>query len=448
MASPRLGSARDASPLAGALRDLRAARDREHEIKKRLVFLTRSLEKNYSGDVAKQIVAERNRRAGEMLRAFKDELFHRNLAREMADEPRATLSEITQMSLRLNASLSKIVPAWETPSWFKLFRYVDADGSGLISFAEFVDMVRDVLKLSEMEMPEPRLKALWLALDADCSGYLTSGEFGSFFRLGEPNADRVAAAKQFVADRNRAAGDLLREEKDKLFHRHLAREMENEPRASVDELREVSALLNVAQRSIVRAWETPSWFKLFRHVDSDGSGLISYAEFVDMVRDVLKLHDSDLPEKRLKAIWLALDDDCSGYLTSGEFGAFFRLGEPPQVRVSPLEMRREIAISARHELETELAEDTRLEAKKVRRDLAQPERRNLQLASKLRNAPLGYRRHGEMRRGGIDKDGTNGNGIDGDEEMENDEDDLAMSIEEWLEREYARFCALAKRGRQ
>ena len=138
MASPRLGSARDASPLAGALRDLRAARDREHEIKKRLVFLTRSLEKNYSGDVAKQIVAERNRRAGEMLRAFKDELFHRNLAREMADEPRATLSEITQMSLRLNASLSKIVPAWETPSWFKLFRYVDADGSGLISFAEFV----------------------------------------------------------------------------------------------------------------------------------------------------------------------------------------------------------------------------------------------------------------------------------------------------------------------
>ena len=136
--------------------------------------------------------------------------------------------------------------------------------------------------------------------------------------MGAPHTDKVAAAKQFVADRNRAAGDLLRAEKDKLFHRDLARAMANEPRASAEEIAAVSALLNVAQRIVVPAWETASWFKLFRHVDADGSGLISYAEFVDMVRDDLQLAEAQLPELRLKALWLALDADCSGYLTSGE----------------------------------------------------------------------------------------------------------------------------------
>ena len=35
---------------------------------------------------------------------------------------------------------------------------------------------------------------------------------------------------------------------------------------------DISLLLNVAQRSVVPPWETPSWFKLFRRVDSDGGG--------------------------------------------------------------------------------------------------------------------------------------------------------------------------------
>ena len=158
------------------MRDLQSERDREMEIKRRLVFLTRSLEKRFAGDVARQMVADRNHRTGEMLRAEKDKLFHRDLAREMANEPRATLNEIHEMSTRLNLAQQRLVPAWETASWFKLFRHVDADGSGLISYAEFVDMVRDDLQLAEAQLPELRLKALWLALDADCSGYLTSGE--------------------------------------------------------------------------------------------------------------------------------------------------------------------------------------------------------------------------------------------------------------------------------
>ena len=76
-----------------------------------------------------------------------------------------------------------------------------------------------------------------------------------------------------------------------------------------------------------------SWFRLFKHMDDDESGLISYAELADMARSELYLSTHQLPEKTLRAVWLALDKDGSGRLTAGEFGAFMRLGERPTERV-------------------------------------------------------------------------------------------------------------------
>ena len=61
-------------------------------------------------------------------------------------------------------------------------------------------------------------------------------------------------------------------------------------------------------------------------MDDDESGLISYVEFAGMVREELLLGHKELPEKVLKKVWLALDDDGSGRLTAGEFGAFMQLG--------------------------------------------------------------------------------------------------------------------------
>ena len=45
-----------------------------------------------------------------------------------------------------------------------------------------------------------------------------------------------------------------------------------------------------------------------------------------MVREELLLGEKELPEKQLKRVWLALDDDGSGSLKVGEFGAFMSLG--------------------------------------------------------------------------------------------------------------------------
>ena len=64
----------------------------------------------------------------------------------------------------------------------------------------------------------------------------------------------------------------------------------------------------------------------FKHMDDDESGLISYIEFAGMVREELLMGPRELPEKVLKKVWLALDDDSSGQLKVGEFGAFMNLG--------------------------------------------------------------------------------------------------------------------------
>ena len=82
-------------------------------------------------------------------------------------------------------------------------------------------------------------------------------------------------------------------------------------------------------------------------MDDDGSGLISYKEFAGMVREELLLGpkvsynpnpnpnpspnpnpnpNQELPEKTLKKVWLALDNDGSGRLKVGEFGQFMQLG--------------------------------------------------------------------------------------------------------------------------
>ena len=61
-------------------------------------------------------------------------------------------------------------------------------------------------------------------------------------------------------------------------------------------------------------------------VPGDGSEQISYVELASMVREGLGLSLKELPERKLMAIWLALDEDNSGLISAGELGAFLRGG--------------------------------------------------------------------------------------------------------------------------
>ena len=131
-------------------------------------------------------------------------------------------------------------------------------------------------------------------------------------------------------------------------------------------------------------------------------------------------------------------------------------------RVDNFERRRELAATARLELETELATTTRLEAAKVQRDLASgPELRNLELARKLRGAPSSPRNaRGDGLHAGRSsvfdaqprEDEHNGAFMTQDHGASRtarprDADQDSISIEEWLEQEYERFRGAVERAR-
>ena len=173
----REGSPRTRQSMPNAIEEAPSRLEsRRRHLLDQLHHLNRLLEKPASPVVAKQQVAERNKAIAAAVRAEKDQLTGRDFAKSAAITRRASPEEVAEISRMLNVAQRSVVPPWKTPSWFNLFRYVDSDGSGLICYEEFEQMVREVLKLSRSSMPEERLRALWLALDTDSSGQLSAGE--------------------------------------------------------------------------------------------------------------------------------------------------------------------------------------------------------------------------------------------------------------------------------
>ena len=68
--------------------------------------------------------------------------------------------------------------------WLKLFKEVDVDGSGTVTYNELNDVVRIKLKKSRRVLSDSELQAVWCALDVDGSNTLTTDEMANFFRRG------------------------------------------------------------------------------------------------------------------------------------------------------------------------------------------------------------------------------------------------------------------------
>ena len=113
----------------------------------------------------------------------------------------------------------------ERADWFTMFKHMDDDGSGRISFDELRRGVREQLHLSKAECPEARLRSLWKALDDDASGWISTGEFGRFMRRGEAEgqAARVMAARATVERRRQLAFEEQRHAMNALVRPHLIR---------------------------------------------------------------------------------------------------------------------------------------------------------------------------------------------------------------------------------
>jgi len=116
----------------------------------------------------------------------------------------------------------------------------------------------------------------------------------------------------------------VRGESDELLQRSAARSMMYVEPASEQEL------VGLAERCMQRMEhlfpdpQARNWFNLFKIVDSNHTGRVCFFELTSMVRELLKISRHELSDDSLRSIWRALDDDNSGNVTAGEFGAFMR----------------------------------------------------------------------------------------------------------------------------
>ena len=288
-------------------------------------------------------LAAKRQKAAEKRREY-GLLLHQDIAAAMKGSTRASAAELQALSASLNRKMHTAQERDGSVSWFKLFNTTDDDGSGQISYVEFEAMVREELTLSLNDLPERKLMSIWLALDEDNSGLITAGELGAFVRLGEgathtPTSQAgeqgaptlkfvdVAWRARVLKEKQRQA-NKVRRELGRLLHQDIKSTMEGVPRATAAELQALSVSFNRKMHALQeKEGGSFSWFKLFRRMDEDGSGQISYVEFAAMVREQLGLSLQELPERKLMSVWLALDEDNSGLITAGELGAYLRGGE-------------------------------------------------------------------------------------------------------------------------
>ena len=369
--------------------DIAALQDSELSAKRRVVRLQRQLLTARTAHAMHQVgvVKQANVLAA---RAEMDRLLSRDITAGMVGEPPASeeglRSLASQLQLKMNEMYSVVHNGVATKvSWYRLcaaatatatarcaaarslceftlslaphrFKHMDDDESGLISYLEFQGMVREELLLGHKELPEKILKAAWLALDNDGSGRLTVGEFGQFMQLGghekRDSAEKAEARRKVIFEANKRAAQKVREEQEALKDAHIMTSMSGEAPATEEEVQDLASKLTDKMHQLFSTVHNGvkskvSWFRLFKHMDDDASGLISYIEFAGMVREELLLDSHALPEKVLKKVWLALDDDGSGSLKVGEFGAFMNLGVRRTTNEQKAALRRERMISAK-----------------------------------------------------------------------------------------------------
>jgi len=312
------------------------------------------------------------------LKRENDQRLHRDIC---GDARPASLDDLERISVMLNKRTIELIEDPLARSWYKLFNHMDDDGSGKIDYHELADMLRNELKVTPLVLSDEAMMSIWVALDEDKSGLITSGEFGHFMQLGayvhdtgdawkvkllaakkaeaatvrEPlqallvhhrenmkeqrNArytrmeqirdqehSRPAEMKEKVKTRNHAIVRKIRREHEDRLHRHMF-EVPDIPRAAgPDELYSLSLLLNNRMIDMFHDPLARMWYKVFNDMDDDGSGFVAFDELEDMVRLKLKVPAAELSAESLKAIWFSLDEDQSGLVSSGEFGRFMQLG--------------------------------------------------------------------------------------------------------------------------
>jgi len=244
-----------------------------------------------------------------------------------------TADEIKSLSIKLNEWLEHFLHEERMPhssTWFNLFCAIDTDHSGFITYDELRDAVRTKLHKKPSVMSDTTIKALFCSLDQDNSNELSRDEMAKFFALGYDEVHATASINDHkltsVIERHgmsapiasTATSDMRTELKE------AGLEIPGE-----DEMRGLSVKFNewVEQyRQDERLPPSTSWFNLFKEIDKDDSGFVTYDELRHTVREKLGKRPKVISDNTLKALFCALDDDDSNEVSKEEAAKFFKMG--------------------------------------------------------------------------------------------------------------------------
>ena len=292
--------------------------------------------------------------------------------------PLPTDDELLQLSAKFNAWIESYRYDHQLPpthSWFNLFSQVDLDGSGQISFDELITCVRRDLRKGPNVISHQQLKVLWCALDSSGDNLLDKDEAAGFFKLGatKPSKgvapigkkDKAAPAAKSKKDVKKG-GEPTRTEspaKNSTIHdgeyhpdsqQHLVSSIERHnmnvalectPTAEMKKDLEMSGD-DLLDDAMLTAWAikltewieeyrfdqklppSHSWYQLFKEVDNDSSGWVTFDELTTCVRRELRKGPKAISHTVLKQLWCSLDVDSSNTVEKEEMASFFGRAEP------------------------------------------------------------------------------------------------------------------------
>lgn len=205
-------------------------------------------------------------------------------------------------------------------NFYRLFKNMDVDGSGRISFHELAKMVREDLKVSRAELPKEKLMGLWKVLDDNESGFICAGEFGRFMNMKGPTAIPNVIADIRGKQRDQTAADRARASAQ--WKEQAAERANSEARRLAREAAELEAMLNAVtggKGSLIHSSSLPQ-------IGKAGS---ASSVSVEQLKSKLGLEGTG--ERRGKPR-VVMDRDSNGRASSGDnlLGAVVRRAPPAQ----------------------------------------------------------------------------------------------------------------------
>lgn len=156
----------------------------------------------------------------------------------------------------------------EADKWSGIFHLSSKDGSGILSFTEVQRMVRRYLKLSERVLPDGVLQLFFSIIDKTSDDKVTSHDF---LRLVTEGTGQESARAQAETE---AIGKAM--------------------------------VMALWREHIYSDQELERWLESH---DLLGTGSWSYSEMVRFFREVLRLSQHELPDKRIRSLFKSLEKD-------------------------------------------------------------------------------------------------------------------------------------------